>query len=323
MTDQNEKVLSPEEEEAAFNQLFNNDEEGPSPEPKDPPVETEQQPGAKAEEPAQQDEQQPKEEEEKVPRAALVQQRERRRQVEQQLQQANERIAQLANALASRQPQQVQQPQQQQVQQPEYPDENDPIAVNQWLLRREQERDMQMRREHERRQMTVHQENQRKQLEDNLVSYYEASKQDLMAEDPGYAEIEKQMVESRKAELRAFGFAEQEIPGIVYNDMLALVEQAAQRRQSPAMIIRQMAQLRGYARKPEPVQAPIDQTAKLKTVAEGQAAMKTMSGAGVGSAPKGGLGIEEVLAMTDKQFNEFLKKHGDEGFQKLQAGGRL
>lgn len=144
--------------------------------------------------------------------------------------------------------------------------------------------------------------------------------------NPDYQEAFQHLRANRDAELEAMGYSDPaQRQQIINNDALQIAAQALQRNMNAAEVVYKMAKARGWAGKvvPQPIPAPAPQvhpdTAKLKTVAKGQAASQSL-GQVNGSAPAE-TGVQAILAMSDADFAaKFSGADGEANWRKLMGG---
>jgi len=117
---------------------------------------------------------------------------------------------------------------------------------------------------------------------------------------PDYDDALQHVLESRKQELMAMGANEYEASQRVGVEAQELATNALRAGQNPGQIVYNLAKLRGYAAK--------QAAAKLETVAKGQNASQSLSGAS-GGAEKVDLSMREIDSMSDKEFDAWWAKN--------------
>lgn len=148
------------------------------------------------------------------------------------------------------------------------------------------------------------------------------SVRDVMRERPDFLAAYQHAREARVSELCALGYAPQEALAITFDNEAEIISNAFAAGHNPAQVIYEYAQRHGYRGGPGPVQhatravpgsAPaMSEAEKVALAARGQAASKSLSNAGGGSA--GTLTLEALAGMSDEEFAEATK--GDR-WQKL------
>jgi hypothetical protein len=145
---------------------------------------------------------------------------------------------------------------------------------------------------------------------------------DVMRERPDFLAAYQYARQARVSELCALGYAPQEALAITFDNEAEIIGNAFAAGHNPAQVIYDYAQRHGYRGGPGPVQhgtrmppgpAPaMSEAEKVALAARGQAASKSLSNAGGGSA--GALTLEALAGMSDEEFAEATK--GDR-WQKL------
>lgn len=148
------------------------------------------------------------------------------------------------------------------------------------------------------------------------------SVRDVMRERPDFLAAYQHAREARVSELCALGYAPQEAVAITFDNEAEIISSAFAAGHNPAQVIYDYAQRHGYRGGPGLVQhgtrmapgsAPaMSEAEKVALAARGQAASKSLSSAGGGSA--GTLTLEALAGMSDEEFAEATK--GDR-WQKL------
>ena len=120
---------------------------------------------------------------------------------------------------------------------------------------------------------------------------------------PDYLEAVEFGKQSRLGELIEMGYTEQRAQQILMNDIIYIADEALREGRSPAQTYYNFAKYRGYAKAAPEVPAPdakIEATAKLKNIAAGQAAGKSLGAAPGSSTPQ--LTLEAIANMSDDDF---------------------
>lgn len=245
---------------------------------------------------------------ETVPHGRFHREMQRRKQAEQRAQEIErnysvltERMTQL---MALQQPQQAQTEQQAQ---PSGPPKGDPVALLEWLAERAvQQEQANVQYAEQNRQQAEHQQ---------LTSRLEQVEQSFRTATPDYDEALSFMAESRDRELQIaypLSTAEQRQAYIV-NEWRGMTAANMEAGRNPAQQIYELAKARGYARKAAP--APAAETGQqvaddiAKREAARQASM-SLGATGGGVANTGQVSPEQLLDMSDAEFEAYKKKHG-------------
>lgn len=163
-------------------------------------------------------------------------------------------------------------------------------------------------------------EAQKKQAEEDraetetreIVGSYQRDIQRYAAAEPAFADAYQYLVQGRVAELKLYGLDDRQAIAQANADELAFVRSAVQRGVSPAEQAFALAKARGFvAKAPEPAappapaaETPAERQARL---AAGQAASKSLSGAGGG--PAGEITLEMLATMSEADFEKFAAKN--------------
>lgn len=127
--------------------------------------------------------------------------------------------------------------------------------------------------------------------------------QAFKAQNPDYDAAYAHLRQARINELKAIGLTDDRIPRQLAEDEFGLAAQALQNRLNPAQVIYQLATVRGYQKAQMAPQngtgavAPVD---RLALQQRGQAAARTLSGAGGGAPPK--LSLQTLADMSEAEF---------------------
>ena len=166
-------------------------------------------------------------------------------------------------------------------------------------------------------QMTEAQKQQAEQAraadeERTIVGAYQQDIERYAATEPAFVEAYRYLVSGRVAELKLYGLSDADAIKQANADELAFVRAAVQRGVSPAEQAFALAKARGFvAKAPEPTappapaaETPAERQARL---AAGQAASKSLSGAGGG--PAGEITLEMLATMSEADFEKFAAKN--------------
>lgn len=148
--------------------------------------------------------------------------------------------------------------------------------------------------------------------ERTVVGAYQRDIERYAATEPAFVEAYRHLVSGRVAELKLYGLSDADAIKQANADELAFVKAAVQRGVSPAEQAFALAKARGFvAKAPEPVAppAPAAETPaeRQSRLAAGQAAAKSLSGAGGG--PAGEITLEMLATMSEADFEKFASKN--------------
>lgn len=104
-------------------------------------------------------------------------------------------------------------------------------------------------------QQAYQREQQEAQTVQTLTGHMEQSENEFRAQAPDYNDAATYLVQSRKAELKALGYPQEQIEEGIRYEYLTLINEAAQRGQNPAALVYAQSRARGYTGKPQPSQA--------------------------------------------------------------------
>jgi myosin heavy subunit len=117
---------------------------------------------------------------------------------------------------------------------------------------------------------------------------------------PDYDDALQHVIEARRSELVQMGANEYEAQQRVAMEAQEIALNALRSGRNPAAVVYELAKLRGYSAK--------QVSNKLQTVAKGQEASQSLSGAS-GGAEKAGLNLAELDQMDDDQFDKWWAKN--------------
>lgn len=151
---------------------------------------------------------------------------------------------------------------------------------------------------------------QEAQTYQTLTSYMEQGENEFRAQAPDYNDAATYLVQSRKAELKALGYPDDQIDEGIRYEYLTLINEAAQRGQNPAALVYAQASARGYARK-APAQTTTPATQRLEAMKQADALPKAPKS---GGGSKGGTVTEDMLlsakgAEFDKLWAQFERQN--------------
>lgn len=238
-----------------------------------------------------------------VPLAALHEERTRRKEIDKQLREAQQQIAEfrgkfsVIEKLNGGQQQQTEQP-------PAIPTVEDDIFGNvkhvgetvEQLKKRLDDADAASKAQ------TEH---------TTFVNSYKADAQKFTETNPDYMEAYNHLLGSRAAELQAIGYEGEELGKALQADEIAIAQMATSKGKSPAEMLYNLAKLRGYTKKEAAAAAAAAPPAgieKLETIERGQAANKSLSNTG-GNAGDQDMTAERLMSMPMDEFEAWCDKN--------------
>ena len=261
--------------------------EAPAPEPAPEPVAA----AEPAVEAPETQETAPEEADRRVPLKALQEERQKRAEYERQLQEYQRREQEWQQW--AEQQRQAQEPQEQFVE----PDpETDPIGA----LKLAQQRLQEMAQETQ----------QRAYVEQLSTVAYQAATQ-YQQSVPDYQDAYKYAINSRAQELVALGTHPQDVPQILQQEELRLIDTALQNRRNPAEAIYQFAKARGFQGKtaaPAPAPAPVQAAAPDPVLQETKRAVAASASAGGAPASKGQVSVADLANLNGAAFDAAWNK---------------
>lgn len=153
---------------------------------------------------------------------------------------------------------------------------------------------------------------QEAQTYQTLTTYMEQGENEFRAQAPDYNDAATYLVQSRKAELKALGYPDDQIDEGIRYEYLTLINDAAKRGQNPAALVYAQASARGYAKKAAPpVQTTTPATQRLEAMKQADALPKAPK---AGGSSKGGTVTEDMLmsakgAEFDKLWAQFERQN--------------
>lgn len=231
-----------------------------------------------------------------VPLAALHEERTRRKEIDKQLREAQQQIAEFRGKFSVIE--RLQSGQQQQTEQPAGdPNPEDDIfgavnAIKQKLDATEAEK----------KAATEH---------TTFVNSYKADAQKFIGTTPDYMDAYNHLLSSRAAELQAIGYEGEELGRALQADEIGIAQMAMSKGKSPAEMLYSLAKQRGYTKKEAAAaaaEAPPAGLEKLETIERGQAANKSLSNTG-GNAGDQDMTAERLLGMPIDDFEAWCEKN--------------
>jgi hypothetical protein len=238
-----------------------------------------------------------------VPQAALHKERERRKATETELQaqrqqfaRADERLAVLNEILGKA----TEAPAQQQ--QAAMPDpETDPIGALQHAFKCIETLQQQIA-DREQRETEKDEAKRFNNIFLNEAEHYQKS-------NPDFKDAVTFLAESRRTELRAAGFENREIEGMINEELRSNVTRAFKMQRSPAQLLHNLAKARGFTVVPKSEHQQPDVMEKLQKIDKGQrTAGASLTNAGGSSGE--GLTTEALANMSEDEFAAVSRKLG-------------
>jgi hypothetical protein len=141
-----------------------------------------------------------------------------------------------------------------------------------------------------------------------FVDKYRKACDDFEAETPDFKAAYNHLLNARAAELKAIGY---DTPETLHNaliaDELAIAQMAFEKGKSPAEMLYNLANQRGY-KKEQAADAKSAAAEKLEAIERGQAANKSLSNAG-GSSGDPDMTAEALIAMPADEFEAWTNKN--------------
>ena len=158
-------------------------------------------------------------------------------------------------------------------------------------------------------QQAQQRQQQEAQTYQTLTGYMEQGEAEFRQQAPDYNDAATYLVQSRKAELKALGYPDEQIDEGIRYEYLQLINDAAQRGQNPAALVYAQANARGYARKA--AQQTNSATQRLDAMRQADALPKAPKS---GGGNKGGSVTEDMLmsakgAEFDKLWAQFERQN--------------
>jgi hypothetical protein len=144
-----------------------------------------------------------------------------------------------------------------------------------------------------------------------FVNSYKADAQKFIGTTPDYMEAYNHLLSSRAAELQAIGYEGEELGRALQADEIAIAQMAMSKGKSPAEMLYSLAKQRGYTKKEAAAAAAAAAPAgveKLEAIERGQAANKSLSNTG-GNAGDQDMTAERLLSMPIGDFEAWCEKN--------------
>lgn len=144
-----------------------------------------------------------------------------------------------------------------------------------------------------------------------FVNSYKADAQKFIATAPDYMEAYNHLLSSRAAELQAIGYEGEELGRALQADEIAIAQMATSKGKSPAEMLYNLAKLRGYTKKEAAAAAAAAAPSgaeKLEAIERGQAANKSLSNTG-GNAGDQDMTAERLMSMPMDEFEAWCDKN--------------
>lgn len=141
-----------------------------------------------------------------------------------------------------------------------------------------------------------------------FVDKYRAACDEFEGTTPDFKDAYNFLLNSRAAELKAIGYdTPQALHQALIADEMAIAQMAFERGKSPAEMLYNLANQRGYKKEPA-ADAKSTAAEKLETIERGQAANKSLSSAG-GSSGDPEMTAEALIAMSAEDFEAWTTKN--------------
>jgi len=262
---------------------------------------------AKSEETATGEEDDAEPRSETVPHGQFHRERERRKQAEARAKEIEDnysRLMERTNQLLSTTAQ-IAQPQQQEQQQPAGPPKGDPMAMLEWLTERVQQQEITQQQA----QQYAYQEGYRQESLRQLANI-EAQ---FRTTTPDYDAALQYMAESRDAELQlAYPMSTMEQRSqFILREWENLVSANMEAGRNPVQQIYELAKRRGYTPTTQaPQTQPTSAAGQIAAREEARKASMSLGSTGGGITNTGAITPEQLLEMSDAEFDAYKKKHG-------------
>ncbi|WP_426418208.1 hypothetical protein [Bradyrhizobium genosp. A] len=144
-----------------------------------------------------------------------------------------------------------------------------------------------------------------------FVNNYKADAQKFTATTPDYMAAYNHLLSSRAAELQAIGYEGEELGRALQADEIAIAQMAMSKGKSPAEMLYALAKQRGYSKPaetpPKGQEAPTG-AEKLEAIERGQAANKSLSNTG-GNSGDQDMTAERLMGMPMDEFEAWCDKN--------------
>lgn len=147
-----------------------------------------------------------------------------------------------------------------------------------------------------------------------FVNSYKADAQKFIGTTPDYMDAYNHLLSSRAAELQAIGYEGEELGKALQADEIAIAQMAMSKGKSPAEMLYNLAKQRGYTKKEAAAAAAAAAPAapsgaeKLEAIERGQAANKSLSNTG-GNAGDQDMTAERLMGMPLDEFEAWCDKN--------------
>lgn len=198
---------------------------------------------------------------------------------------------------------------------PEPDPEQDFIAHQKWVARQvKAEREARLQSEHEYRTMTAHQ-----RAEADVIASAKNDAAQFAQAHPDFGDAYNHLLNSRAAMYQSMGYTNAEINRQMRADEIAVYSRARDQGVSAAEMVYNLSKTVGYQRKAATAAEEGDNVnganepdfsaslAKIERINRGQAAAKTLSGAG--GSPVAPLSAESIANMSNDDFNRFASRN--------------
>lgn len=144
-----------------------------------------------------------------------------------------------------------------------------------------------------------------------FVNSYKADAQKFIATAPDYMDAYNHLLSSRAAELQAIGYEGDDLGRALQADEIAIAQMAMSKGKSPAEMLYNLAKQRGYTKKEAAAAvaaAAPSGAEKLEAIERGQAANKSLSNTG-GNAGDQDMTAERLMSMPMDEFEAWCDKN--------------
>lgn len=214
---------------------------------------------------------------------------------------------------------------------PEPDPEGDPIAHNQWMIRRQAERIQWLEHQTQATQQQA-QQNYQQTVAQQTISQIGQQVQNMQTQfamqTPDYPEAFAHLAQTRYSELQLMGYSEQQIPQILEQERTMIITGCINRdpnsgqitwRDNPARVAYELAKSRGYAGQQPQMQVPTAQPSIPMQVSPNAQRVQQQQLRVDQTQPLGGrspnsdmpLSMESLAKMSEREFSELMNSNPD------------
>lgn len=183
--------------------------------------------------------------------------------------------------------------------------------------------------------MTMEEVKQLKQFKENIENNQKTAQQigavtsramelerEFITTTPDYTEASNYLIASRRGELAALGYNDQQIQQQIYQESLTIAVTSMQQGKNPSEVIYNVAKLRGYAKKDAPAnngqtQPTQSEAEKLARIAEAQKANQSIGNVNGGAPNNSKMDAKTLATMPEKDFAKVLKSLSESDLQNI------